>query len=372
MLTVSLVLFVLSRFHSPQLAGASAFLITFPGLLVSPIAGALLDRYGRTRLVTVDYAVAGLTLFLIAGLSAGHLLASLLLLAICGVSSLTGPLSAAGARSLFPILVPTHLWERANAFDSSSHVLASLIGAPLAGVLVGLAGGEWALAVTGTLFVFAALAMFRVRDPGSRHYEGHVLSDAWAGLTYVLRNRTLAGIAVTLFSFSVGWGALIIAVPVLMLVRLHQGPAAVGFLWGAMGAAGIVSALITGRMRMAGRERQFMVISLLASVIGLAILPLAGSVAVVVAAIVWVGLANGPFDIALFTLRQRRTDPSRFGRVFAVSMSLNMLGIPIGSALAGPLIGWSLNIALWAAVIATLVSALFPFLVIPATDESQK
>ena len=58
-----------------------------------------------------------------------------------GVHLLTGPLSAAGARSLFPILVPTHLWERANAFDSSSHVLASLVGAPIGGVLVALAGG---------------------------------------------------------------------------------------------------------------------------------------------------------------------------------------------------------------------------------------
>ena len=160
MLAVALVLFVLSRYHSPQLAGASVFLLTFPGLLVSPIAGALLDRYGRALLVTVDYLIAAGTLFLLAGLSAGHALPAPVLLAICGVSSLTGPLSAAGARSLFPILVPNYLWERANALDSSTHVLASLIGAPLAGVLVAFAGGEWALAATASLFAFGAIAMF--------------------------------------------------------------------------------------------------------------------------------------------------------------------------------------------------------------------
>ena len=40
MLAIALILFVLSRYHSPQLAGVTAFLAIFPGLVVSPIAGA--------------------------------------------------------------------------------------------------------------------------------------------------------------------------------------------------------------------------------------------------------------------------------------------------------------------------------------------
>src|SRR5438105_837552 len=52
MVAIALILFVLARYHSPQLAGVTAFLAITPGLLLSPIAGALLDRYGRARLVT--------------------------------------------------------------------------------------------------------------------------------------------------------------------------------------------------------------------------------------------------------------------------------------------------------------------------------
>jgi hypothetical protein len=37
-------------------------------------------------------------------------------------------------------------------------------------------------------------------------------------------------------------------------------------------------------------------------------------------------------DIALFTMRQRRTDPAWIGRAFAVSMALNFVGFPIGAA----------------------------------------
>ena len=69
------------------------------------------------------------------------------------------------------------------------------------------------------------------------------------------------------------------------------------------------------------------------------------------------------------TLRQRRTDPAWFGRAFAVSMALNYVGTPIGSALAGPLIGWSLDAALWTAVVVSIVAGLFPMLAIPVDEE---
>src|SRR2546422_9318101 len=58
MVQLVLVLFALERFHSPGLAGAVTFLSLAPGLLVSPIAGALLDRHGRVKLMVVDYVVA--------------------------------------------------------------------------------------------------------------------------------------------------------------------------------------------------------------------------------------------------------------------------------------------------------------------------
>jgi predicted MFS family arabinose efflux permease len=118
-----------------------------------------------------------------------------------------------------------------------------------------------------------------------------------------------------------------------------------------------------------GRERQMIAVAILIATLATVILPFANSLAVVAAAIILLGLATGPFDIGLFTLRQRRTDPAWFGRAFAVSMSLNSVGNPIGSALAGPLIAWSLNAALCAAVAACLLAAVFPMLLIPAGDD---
>ena len=369
MMLVTLILFVLARYHSPQLAGVTAFFSVLPGVLVSPIAGALLDRHGRARLVVVDYAIAAVSVGLIAVLSTLNALPPPLLLAIVALASLTSPLSSAGARSLFPVLAPKELWERANALDSSGHLISTLVGPPLAGALVGLVGGEWALGAAAAVFGVAAVVMVALPDPevaGSA--QGSIVLNAWLGLKYVVRNATLRGLAISLSIQNLGFGVIEIALPVLVLERLHQGPAVVGLLWGSLGAAGLVSALIAGRFATEGRERHIMAGAMLINGLAIAILPLATGLVAVAVATTLMGLAGGPFDIALFTLRQKRTDPAWFGRAFAVSMSLNYSGSPIGSAFAGTLIGVSLNAALWVAVAITLVAAILPMILIPPGD----
>ena len=73
MLGVTIVLFTLQEFQSPPLAGLVTFASVAPGLFVSPIVGALLDRHGRARLIILDQLVGASALLLIAGLALhGH------------------------------------------------------------------------------------------------------------------------------------------------------------------------------------------------------------------------------------------------------------------------------------------------------------
>lgn len=370
MLGITLILFVLSRYHSPQLAGVTAFMSIFPGLLIAPVAGALLDRRGRVQFITLDYIVATVSVLLIALLSAREVLPAPLMLVIVGLASLTNPLSSVGLRSLFPIVAPRDLWERANALDSSGYTISAIVGAPLAGALVGFVGPEWALAVTSALYAVSAVSIFSLKDPSTRMSTGRsILSDAWSGLVYVARNTSLRGLAITLSTLNLSWGILEIAIPVLVLSRLHQGPAAVGFLWGLLGIGGLAASLVAGRIKTEGRERQLMLGSIVVMALALVALPFAQSYLVVAVVVLIAGMTNGPFDIAMFTMRQRRTDPAWFGRAFAVSMSLNFVGQPIGSAFAGPLIGLSLNAALWIAVAFAILAGVFPYLTIPRVDD---
>jgi len=82
------------------------------------------------------------------------------------------------------------------------------------------------------------------------------------------------------------------------------------------------------------------------------------------------GLCNGPMDIAMFTLRQRRTDPAWMGRAFTVSMNLNFSGFPIGAALAGAVLAiWPVEVAIAFGVAANGLGALLGYLLIPRGDD---
>ena len=69
---IILVLFVLQRYQSAGLAGLTVLLSILPGLILSPVAGALLDRQGRIRLMILDYAATAGVGALIVALSLGH------------------------------------------------------------------------------------------------------------------------------------------------------------------------------------------------------------------------------------------------------------------------------------------------------------
>ena len=363
MWAIALVLFALQRFHSPAIAGITVFAGAFPGVVVSPLAGALLDRNGRVRLMMLDYSVAAGALTLIVVLTATGVLNAGLLIGIAAIGSLTNPLSGAGARTLFPVMVPHHLWDRANAADSTGFVLAA--------VVAGLVGRPAALAATAAVFVAAGLSLLRMPPlpgPRARSSSRSLASDAWAGLAHVARNPTLRGIAVSIAVSNVASGLLIVALPVLVLDRFDQNAAMVGVLWAISAASGGTVSLALGHRGTQGRERRLMVAGLLAMGVALALLAVAPDLAVVTVAMLVYGGSGGPLNVGMWSMRQRRTDPAWYGRAMAVSMSLNSVGTPIGSAVAGPLIGAGLLVALAVAAGFAFAASAVTVLLIPGSD----
>jgi MFS family permease len=365
MVQLILVLFALERFHSPGLAGAVTFLALAPGLLMSPIAGALLDRHGRVKLMVVDYVVAATALALIVGLGVADVLSEVFLLATVTVMSLTFPLSTTGVRTMFPLLVPRGLWERANAIDSNGDVVSSIFGPAIAGVLVATVGSLWALALTSALYAVAAIITVPLRDPLGRVPHGGLLSDAWLGLVYTWHNNTLRGLGISVSTANVANGLFYIGLPVFVLSRLGGGAAQVGQLFALMGVTAAVSVLFVGRVGTEGRERPFLAGAMVLTGIGYAAVLFSPSLLAAALVMAVIGLATGPFDVVLFTLRQRRTDPAWLGRAFAVSMSLNFMGFPVGSAIGGAVAPISLELAFLGAFLLTLIAAVLAFALIP-------
>src|SRR5258708_37939261 len=366
MWVVAMVLFVLQEFHSAGLAGLVVFFGVFPALAASPVAGALIDRDGRVRFIAFEYFVATGALLLIVGLSAIHLLTPALLLPLVTLGSVTGLLSAAGLRTMVPLLLPRHLWDRGNAADSVGYTAVAIAGPAIAGGLVGSFGAEVALLVTALTFAAGGLVMIGMREPGpTPESSTPLLRDALAAIAYAVRNVTLRGLALFLFVLNIGAGILIVASPVLILDHLHGSAAQVGWMWALQGVGGVVSALAFGRIDSEGHERQVIAGLTVVAAAAIAVLLFATDIRVVYLASLVIGLSMGPVDVANFSLRQRATEVAWFGRAIAVSMSLNFSGSPIGSAITGPLLHFGLGFALAVSAGVTFVAAGVALLTVP-------
>jgi len=201
-------------------------------------------------------------------------------------------------------------------------------------------------------------------------------SDAWAALLYVIRHPSLRGLAITLFVSNVGFGVLPVGIPVIVLHRLHGTAATVGQVFALFGVAGLIAGLLFGRINTDGRERLWIGSSILIQVPALVVLAFVNQLTVVFAVALIAGICGSIGNIGTFALRQRRTAPSWFGRGFAVSMSMNYAGQPIGSALSGPLLEQSIALPFLLGAAINVVAAVSAIVLIPrrhvapATDDA--
>ena len=354
MFTLVLVLHVLDVFKSPALAGLVVFAAVAPGLIISPVAGALLDRVGAVRSIVADLVASALLVGALAFVSGGIVP----VVALAVLYSLTSPLNIAGVRVLLPRLVPGRALERANALDTGLFNLVEVLGPVLAGALFALAGGRTAMLVVAALYFVGCVFMLVLpAERPSRTEHRPLLRSTVEGVRYVLTHPVLRALVVSYGLYQVAWGVLVVAVPTV------AGSARAGLLWGVAGFAAIVGALVVGHFLREGRERVAMVVGIAGTAVG-AVVAVGGTVGLTVGLVV-VGFVSGLVNVGLLTLRQRRTDPDKLGRVLAVSISLNVLGMPVGSAVGGFVVERSSALAFVAAGVAAALGAVAVWVMVP-------
>ena len=175
----------------------------------------------------------------------------------------------------------------------------------------------------------------------------------------------MRGLALSYALYQLCLGILFVAVPTIVVQQLGAEGYVVGGLWALTGLAGAVGALSVGHMRTTGRERTLICAGLLAT--SVATFPIAALFGLpgLVIGLALVGFFSGPVDVGVLSLRQRRTEPGWLGRVLAVSMSLNMSGLPVGAALGGIVVSLSVSATFAGAGAAAMLAAFAAWVLIP-------
>ena len=227
---------------------ATARLIPLIAFLL--LGGVVADRLPRHHVMAAANAVQALA----QGVSAGLILTGqariwqLVILAAAGGTGVGFYYPA--AQGLLPQTVPPDQRHQANAQNQTGQGAASIAGAALGGLLVGLAGPGWGLAIDAATFATAGTLQIAMRFPRLPPVQAssmlHDLREGWQEFT----SRRWLWVIVLLFTFlvAISSGTINVLGPLVADTRLG-GARSWGFIVAAYSAGAILGGLVMIRFR---------------------------------------------------------------------------------------------------------------------------
>lgn len=190
--------------HSGFWLGIMAFADLFPTVVISPFAGAVVDRVNLMRLVKVTQALAIAQSAALAGLSLAGMLTVELLLGLVVFLGIVASFYQPARLSMIPQLVAREDLSAAVAVQAVVFNIARFIGPAVAGVMIATAGAGWAFAANALTYAAFLLALHLVslaaEDKSAAKAKG-IGANILEGYAYAFRHP---GIGPTLLMMLVG------------------------------------------------------------------------------------------------------------------------------------------------------------------------
>lgn len=320
-----------------------AFFASLPGLLLSPVAGALVDRWDRRRTMILSDSLAAVTsavLLLLLWDESRDLLEVWHIYLLTAAASVANALQWPAFTAATTLLVPKRQYGRVSGLSQMGLALAQIL-APLLGALM----LQWVrmrgiLIVDLATFGVAVLALLavRFREPDRAPETGAPRSlwqESAVGWTYLRERPGLLALLILFAGTNFNLGMLQALIPPLILS--FASPTSLGTVLSIGGIGMLAGTLVMGawggpRRRVRGIFAGLLVQGLILLVGGWQPnVPLVGAAAFVI--LFTVPLVNGCSQ----AIWQAKVPPGLQGRVFAVRRMVAMSSMPAAYFLAGPL-----------------------------------
>lgn len=317
-----------------------------PQLLLSPTAGALVDRVSkRTALQLAD---AG-GLVAVGGLAAVYFSGNLHLWMIYVVVALLGAAAAfqyPALSSAVPLLVPKPQLQRANGLLSTARSVADVGGPALAGVLIAVASLGTVVWFDLATFV-AALGCVRVVGlPRRRGDEGggrprprtRLAADSLEGLRYLFARPSLRGLTLVFFTVNLVMVFGFAIVQPMVLARTGNDTASLASVMTSIGVGGVAGGLLLAVWGGPKNRVRAMMLGIVGMCLSAQIaMSMARGVLTWSAAILVGALLMPMVNSTLQAIIQTKVPPDRQGRVFGAVVFVSQVSVPLAMVLAGPL-----------------------------------
>lgn len=338
-----LTIWVFERTQSATAMGLMQVFFITPFLLISPIAGVMVDRHNRKLMMMVSDLAAGLgTIFVLlfnwlGMLEVWHLYAVSMIFGL-GMSFQWPAYSAA-----ISTMVPKEQYGRANGMMSLIEAGPGVIAPLLAGSLLPFIGLTGLLLIDVITFTFAIGALLFVHVPQPPRTvegvqgQGNMLKEAAFGFKYIFARPSLLGLQMVFFAGNLFSGMLFTLMAPMILSRTDNSSLMFGSVQTAGAIAGVVGGVIMSAWGGFKRRVHGVLIGWMLTGIGSAVLGLSGGLPVWIVGIAIASLTGPLINASNQAIWQAKVAPDVQGRVFSARRLIAWLTNPISPIIAGTL-----------------------------------
>jgi MFS family permease len=227
-----------------------------PAMMAGPVAGVLLDRMDRKRImIASDLVRAAVAALFILTLGRHD---QWLLYLFSGLLMFASPFFTSGRASVLPAIASREELHTANALTQTTQWTTLTLGTLMGAGAVTQFGWKWAFVVNAISFLFSAWAISRLRVPkGGFRAKRTALTETevvrpWheytEGLRYMRKTPLIVGQAVVQVGWATGGGAAQILFSLFGEVVFRRGAAGIGTIWSCAGAGLLVGAMLAHRL----------------------------------------------------------------------------------------------------------------------------
>jgi len=319
-----------------------ALFTVLPNIALSPIAGALVDRWDRRWTMILSDAGAGLSTLAVAILFLTNRLEVWHIYLAAATSSACSAFQVPAYLALITLLVPKQQLGRTGGMVQIGQAASDILAPALAGLLVVTIQVWGVLLIDFVTFLFAVLTLLMVRVPEHRIIARgklggqSLLSEAAYGWTYIAARPGLLGLLIFLAATNFFLGGMVGPLITPMILEIAT-PQILGMVISIAGSGMLISSLVMSAW--GGPQRR------IAGILGFELLCGLCIMLIGLRPSIWL-IAIGAFG-AHFTLPiingsnlaiwQSKVAPGVQGRVFATQQVVAKAATPLAYILAGPL-----------------------------------
>ncbi len=312
-----------------------------PRILLSPVAGALVDRWDRRWAMILSDAGSGVGTIIIFVLFLNDAASITALIVVGAFSSVFQAFQWPAYQASISLLVPKESYQRASGMVQMAEAISQLIAPLLAAVAIVGLGVTGLVLIDVVTFTFAIVTLLVVRFPRPPKSEvgeeskGSLWQETLFGFKYIFARHGLFALLMFFAAVNFAFGFL---GPMLIAFMLSVGSETTLGLTVTIGSTGMLVGSIVAAT-WAEAEHKVKGILLASMVLGTVMITMGWTTSlVIIVASMWIGMFSVPILGAMSqAIWMVKVEPDVQGRVFAVRGMLAQLTSPLALLVAGPL-----------------------------------